>query len=158
MESVPYLRIPLHCETDLGVILESPQGTQSSSRVGACTCDFLPRWSSIVMLPVEWIKGSVAFPRGFPTRLSHEDFPRGFPTGLSHVPPWCESILSLNVEEVRGKQFSVEWTETSGGLWKCGRTLGFLSPFRWKEPPLQMRRERREFFPDHAGKGSLLSS
>ena len=29
----------------------------------------------------------------FPLRLSHEAFPRGFPTGLSHVPPWCESIL-----------------------------------------------------------------
>ena len=25
---------------------------------------------------------------GFPSRLSHEAFPRGFPTGLSHVPPW----------------------------------------------------------------------
>ena len=25
---------------------------------------------------------------GFPWRLSHEAFPRGFPTGLSHVPPW----------------------------------------------------------------------
>ena len=25
-------------------------------------------------------------------------------------------------------------------------------------PPLEMRWERREFFPDHAGKGSLLSS
>ena len=25
--------------------------------------------------------------------LSHLAFPRGFPTGLSHVPPWCESIL-----------------------------------------------------------------
>ena len=31
--------------------------------------------------------------RGFPSRLSHRAFPRGFPTGLSHVPPWCESIL-----------------------------------------------------------------
>ena len=29
----------------------------------------------------------------FPSRLSQEAFPRGFPTGLSHVPPWCESIL-----------------------------------------------------------------
>ena len=74
------LRIPLHCETDLGVILESPQGTQSSSRLGACTCAFLPRWSSIVMLPVEWIKESVAFPRGFSARLSHEAFPQGCPT------------------------------------------------------------------------------
>ena len=34
----------------------------------------------------------------------------------------------------------------------------FLSPFLWRAPPLEMRRERREFFPDHAGKVSLLSS
>ena len=27
-----------------------------------------------------WTKGSVAFPRGFPTRLSHEAFPHGYPT------------------------------------------------------------------------------
>ena len=33
--------------------------------------------------------------RGFPSRHSHEAFPRGFPTWLSHVPPWCESILGL---------------------------------------------------------------
>ena len=51
-------------------------------------------------------------------RLSIEAFPRGFPTGLSHVPPWCESILGLKVEAVQGKQVSLEWTETSGGLWE----------------------------------------
>ena len=39
-----------------------------------------------------------------------------------------------------------------------GTTLEFLSPFLWRAPPLEMRWERREFFPDHAGKGSLLSS
>ena len=50
--------------------------------------------------------------------LSLEAFPRGFPTGLSHVPPWCESILGLKVVAVQGKQFSLEWTETSGGLWE----------------------------------------
>ena len=65
---------------DLGVLLESPQGSQSSSRVGACTCAFLPSCSSRVALPFAWIKGSVAFPRGFPTRLSHEAFPQGCPT------------------------------------------------------------------------------
>ena len=53
---------------------------------------------------------------GFPSRLSLEAFPRGFPTGLSLVPPWCESILGLKVESVPGKQVSLEWTETSGGL------------------------------------------
>ena len=31
-------------------------------------------------------------------------------------------------------------------------TLEFLSPFLWRAPPLEMRQERREFFPDHAGK------
>ena len=46
---------------------------------------------------------------GFPSRLS---------TGLSYVPQWCESIPSLKVEAVQGKQVSLEWTETPGGLWE----------------------------------------
>ena len=65
---------------DLGVFLESAQGSQSSSREGACTCAFLPSCSSTVTLPFAWIKGSVAFPRGFPSRLSHEAFPQGCST------------------------------------------------------------------------------
>ena len=56
-------------------------------------------------------------------RLSHEAFPRGFPTGLSNLPSRCESILGLNFEAVQGKQVSLEWTETSGGLWE-----------RWHDP------------------------
>ena len=66
----------------------------------------------------------------FPSRgssylwLSLEAFPRGFPTGLSHVPPWCESILGLKVEAVQGKRVSLEWTETSGGLWECWHDPG----------------------------------
>ena len=60
----------------------------------------------------------------FPSRgsrdlwISLEGFPRGFPTGLPHVPLWCESILGLKVEAVQGIQVSLEWTETSGGLWE----------------------------------------
>ena len=61
---------------DLGVLLESPQGGQCSSRGEACTCAFLPSCSSSVTLPFAWIKASVAFPRGFPTRLSHRAVPR----------------------------------------------------------------------------------
>ena len=67
---------------------------------------------------------AVAAVSRFPSRrtrdlwLALEAFPRGFPTGLSHVPPWCESILGLKVEAVQGKQVSLEWTETSGGLWE----------------------------------------
>ena len=64
---------------DLGVLLESPQGSQSSSRVGACTCAFNPSCSSSVTLPFARIKRSVAFSRGFPRRLSHEAFPQGCP-------------------------------------------------------------------------------
>ena len=65
---------------DLGVLLESPQWNKSSSRVGACTCAFLPSCSSSVTLPFAWIMGSGAFPRGFARRLSHEAFPQGCPT------------------------------------------------------------------------------
>ena len=103
---------------DLGVLLKSPQGSQSSSRVGACTCAFLPSCSSSVTLLFPWVKGSVPFPRGFPK-------------GVSHVPPWCVSIsiLGLKVDAVQGKQVSLEWTETSGGLWECDTTLEILSPF-----------------------------
>ena len=82
---------------DLGVLLESPQGSQSSSRVGACRCAFLPSCSSSVTLPFAWNKGSVAFPRGFPTKLSHSAVPRA---------PWCESIHGLKVEAVRENSFS----------------------------------------------------
>ena len=96
--------------------------------------------------------------RGFLSRLSNEAFTRGFPTGLSHVPQWCESILCLNVDAVQGKQFSQEWTETLGDSGNGGTTLEFLWPFLWRAPLLEMRRDRREFFPEHAGKGSLLTS
>ena len=95
---------------------------------------------------------------GFPSKPSHEAFPRGFPTGLSHVPPWCESILGLNVQAVQGKQVSLEWTEKSGGLWEWWHDPEFLSPFLWRAPPLELLWQVREFIPDHAGKGSLLSS
>ena len=79
---------------------------------------------------------------GFLSRLSHKAFPRGFPTGLSNVPSRCESILGLKFEAVQGKQVSLEWTETSGGLWEWGLILEFLSPFLWRARTLEMRQER----------------
>ena len=63
-------------DMDLGVLLEFPEGSQSSLRVGSCTCTFRPSCSSSVTFPFTWIKGSEAFPRGFPTRLSHRAVPR----------------------------------------------------------------------------------
>ena len=67
-------------DMDLGVLLESPQGSQSSSRMRACTCAFLQSGSSSVTQSAPWIKASMVFPRVFPTRLSHEAFPQGCPT------------------------------------------------------------------------------
>ena len=75
-----------------------------SSRAGEAVSSFPSRGSRDLWLSLD------AFPRGVPTRLSHEVFPGGFPTGPSHVPPWCESILGLKVEAVQGKQFSLEST------------------------------------------------
>ena len=100
---------------DLGVLLESPQGSQSSLELG------LARVLS---------SRAVAAVSRFPSRgsrdlwLSLQAFPRGFPTGLPHVPLWCESILGLKVKTVQGKQVSLEWTETSGGLWEWWHDRG----------------------------------
>ena len=77
---------------------------------------------------------------------------------LSHVPLCCESILGLKVEAVKGKQGFLNGLRYLGDSGNGGTTVEFLSPFLWRAPPLEMQRERREFFPEHAGKGSLLSS
>ena len=80
-----------------------------SSRAVAAVSRFPSRGSRDLWLSLD------AFPRGFSTRLS---------TGLSHVPPWCESILGLKVDAEQGKQVSLEWTETSGGLWEWWQDPG----------------------------------
>ena len=91
---------------------------------------------------------------GFSSKLFHKAFPRGFSIGLSQVPTWCESILGLKVEAVKGIQVSLECTETSGDSRIGGTTLEFLSPFLWRGPPLEIGRERRECFPTTQGKDS----
>ena len=94
---------------DLGVLLSLPRGVR-------------PRleWGPARALSSRAVAAVSRFP-SLGSRdlwLSLEAFPRGFPTGLSHVPPWYESILGLKVEAVQGKQDSLEWTEISGGLWE----------------------------------------
>ena len=133
---------------DLGVLLESPQGSQSWSRVWACKSAFLPSCSSSVTLPFAWIKGSVAFPRGFPTRLSHEAFPLGCPTCHRRV----SRPSALKSRQCRENRFPWNGLRHLVDSGNGGTTREFLLPFRWRAPPLEMRRERREFFPDHAGK------
>ena len=45
---------------------------------------FPPELWQLCGASLPWIKGSVAFHRGFPRRLSQEAFPRGYPSRLSH--------------------------------------------------------------------------
>ena len=51
-----------------------------------------------------------------------------------------------------GNQVSLEWIGTSGPFGIVTRPLEFLSSFKLRPPPLEMRRERRDSFPDEAGK------
>ena len=95
---------------------------------------------------------------GFPSRLSHEAFPRGFPTGLSHVPPWCGSILGLKGEAVQGKQVALEWTETSGALLEWWHDPGVPLAFPVESASSSDVTGTTGVFPDHAEKGYLLSS
>ena len=135
---------------DLGVLLESPQGSQSSSRGEACTCAFLPSCSSSVTLPFAWIKGSVAFPRGFPTGLSHRDVPRAT---VVRVDPRLERPGSAGKKGFPGMDRDIWWTlgmvarpwsssRLSCGerlLLRCDRKAGILSrPRRERIPPLEL--------------------
>ena len=105
---------------DLGVLLESPAGSPSLSDWGHARALF----SRAVAAVSRFIsRGSMDL------WLSLEAFPRGLPTGLSHVPPRCDSILGLKVEAVQGKQVSLEWTETSGGLWDLWQDPGVSLAF-----------------------------
>ena len=132
------LRIPLQCcNGSWGISAVSPG---ESVLVSSC--------SSTVMLPFSWIKGSVAFPRGFPTRLSHEAFPLGCPTCHRRV----SRPSALKSRQCRENRFPWNGLRHLVDSGNGGTTREFLLPFWWRAPPLEMRRERREFFPDHAGK------
>ena len=86
------------------------------------------------------LRDTVADVSRFPSRgsrdlwLSLEAFPRGFPTGLSHVPPWCEWILGVKVEAVQGKQVPLKWIETSGGLLEWWHDPGVPLAFLIESP------------------------
>ena len=136
----------------VGPRLEWGHARALSSRAVAAVWNFPSRGSRVLWLSFE------AFPGGFPRRLSHEAIPRGFPTGLSQVPLWCESILGLKAYQCRENRFPWNGRRHLGDSGNGGTTLEFLSPFLWRACPLEMRWERREFFPHHAGNGSLLSS
>ena len=106
------LRFLSRADMDLGVHLESPQGSEYSSPLGSCRCNFLPSCSGSVTLPFAWIKGSVAFPRGFPTKLSHWSVPRA---NVVCVDPRFES---------RGSAGKTGFPGMDGDIWG---TLGMVT-------------------------------
>ena len=71
------------------------------------------------------------------------------------MPPWCESNLGLKIEAVQGKQFSLEWTETSGGIWEWWHDPGVPLAFPVESEstsdvtgtPGILSRTRREMIP-----------
>ena len=88
VESVPN---PEHSSPVLTWILEYfwslPRGVSPCLEWGHARALSSRAAAALSWIPFAWIKGSVAFPRGFPKELSH-------------VPPWCEWILVLKVEAV----------------------------------------------------------
>ena len=60
----------------LGFLCSLPSGVSPRLEWGHAHALFSSSCSSSVTLPFAWIKGSVAFPRGFPMRLSHRAVPR----------------------------------------------------------------------------------
>ena len=52
------------------------------------------------------------------------------------MPPYCELILRVRVESVKGNQVYLELTGTSGSSEMVERPLEFLSTFKLRPPPL----------------------
>ena len=128
---------------DLGVPMEFQQGSQAWSHVETCKSAFFSSCNSIVRLPVKLTFGSVSFSRGV--------------TRLSHMPSSSESILGPRVESVQGNQVYLDWLGTSGSVGIVAGPLEFLSSFKLRPPPLEVRRECQDSFPDEAGKWTLIS-
>ena len=134
---------------DFGVLQESPHGSQSSSRIGACRWALLLSSGCSVALPFAGNKGSVAFPRGFPTRVSHRS--------VTHANMLCVDTGHDSRGSV-GKQVSLEWTESSGGLWEWWHDPGVPLIFPVNIESSRAKTRTRESFPNEAEKRTLISS
>ena len=73
------------------------------------------------------------------------------------VTPLCfGSILGVTVESVQGRQVYLEWIGTLGSFGMVARPLEFLSSVKLKPPYVEVRWERRDSFPNEAGKWTLI--
>ena len=117
--------------------LERGHARALSFRAIAAVSVFPSRGSRDLWLSLE------AFTRGFPTRLSHRVFPRATVVSRSSA---------SKSRQCRENRFHWNGLRQQGDSGNGGTTLEFLSPFLWRAPPLEMRRQLRESFPDHAGR------
>ena len=142
-----------NADMDLGYFWSVPRGVSARLEWGHAR---LPSSRAVAAVSCFPWSGSrdLSFPRGFPKRLSHEAFPQGCPTCHRGV---CRSSQGKS-RQCRENRFPWNGLRHLGNSRNGGTTLEFLSPFLWRAPPLEMQRERGEFLPLHAGKGSLLWS
>ena len=99
---------------------------------------FHPSCNNSVKPPGAPIMGSVAFPRGFPTRLSHRAVTRATVVGVN---PRRESRGCAE------KQVPLDGLRHQGDSWNDARTLEFLLPFLWRVCPPEMRWDAQNSFP-----------
>ena len=71
-------------------------------------------------------------------------------TGLE----WINGVI---VESLQGNPVYLEWTGALGSFGMVVRPLEFLSTFKLRPPPLEVRQDRWDSFPDEAGNGTLIS-
>ena len=152
------LRIPLQCR-NLRIPLQSRHGSCGTSGVspgasvlvssGGLQMRFPPELSQQFHTSLRVDQGIC----GFPSRLSHEAFPQGCPTCHSGV----SRSSARKSRQCRENRLPWNGLRHLGDSGNGDTILEFLSPFLWRAHSLEMRRERREFFPDHAGKESHLS-
>ena len=64
----------------LGYFWSLPRGASPRLEWGHARALSSRALAAVSRFPSQWIKGSVAFPRGLPTRVSHEALPQGYPT------------------------------------------------------------------------------
>ena len=104
--------------------LESGHARALSSRAVAAVSRFPSRGSRDLWLSLE------AFPRGFPTRLSHRAVPRCH-RGVSRS-------SALKSRQCRENKFPWNGLRHLGDSGNGVTTLEFLSPFLWRASPLEM--------------------
>ena len=76
---------------------------------------------------------------------------------MSHVPSCFESNLGVMIKSGQRNQVYLGCIGTSGSFEMVARPLEFLSSVKLRPPPLEVRWESRDTFPDEAGKWTLIS-